>query len=152
MLQTPFGRERHFHGLRQNDTNYKIFNEAYSYIPQSTVADNTGFAVYNIEQECSDIINECHDSVTQEIFNDLPAILSAYGRTRRAFDRDITFHNGVIVNIPIEGEIGFNMKDTVKIKPFTEERVRNAIQELNDTYRRITPHEQSTTKVLAKGL
>jgi hypothetical protein len=45
----------------------------------------------------------------------------------------VTFHNGISINIPIEGEIGFNMLDTVKIKPFTEEEVIKAWQQLNDT-------------------
>lgn len=134
MLRTPFGRERHFHGLRQNDANYKIFNEAYSYIPQSTVADNTGFAVYHIEQTCADIINECQDSIAQEIYNDLRTVLRTYDRTRRGFDRAITFHNGISIRIPIEGEIGFNFLHTVRIKDFSEEGVKLAFQELNDIY------------------
>ena len=134
MLSTPFGRERHFHGLRNNDSNYKIFNEAYSYIPQSVVADNTGFAVYNIEQVCGDIVNECHDSVNQEVDDNLGAVIRAYGRTRQAFDRKIRFYNGIEIQIPIEGEMGYNLKDTVKIRDFTEEGVRAAYLELKNKY------------------
>ncbi len=135
MLRTPFGRERHFHGLRNNDSNYKIFNEAYSYIPQSVVADNTGFAVYRLgQQQGGDIVNECHDSITQEIYNELGSVLDCFNRTRDSFDRSITFHNGITINIPIEAEIGYNFKDTVKIKPFTEEGIKLAYEKLRDTF------------------
>jgi hypothetical protein len=136
MLRTPFGRERHFHGLRQNDANYKVFNEAFSYIPQSVVADNTGFALYKIETDSSNIVNECHDSITQEIPDTLSeAVLHTYNQTRKAFDRPITFHNGITINIPIEGELSYNGKDTVKIEPFTEDGVKAAYQKLKDTYK-----------------
>lgn len=134
MLRTPFGRERHFLGLRQNDSNYKIFNEAYSYIPQSTVADNTGFAVYNIEQGSEDIVIECHDSIGQEVYNDLRTVLRAFERTRNAFDRQITFHNGITIKIPIEAEMGFNFKDTVRVKNFSEEGIKLAFEETNDLH------------------
>ena len=133
-LRTPFGRERHFHGLRQNNPNYQIFNEAYSYIPQSTVGDNTGFAVYHIERNCgSFVVHEGHDSITQEVDNGLQSVTAAYQRSRDAFNRKITFHNGITINIPIEGEIGYNLKDTVKISPFTEEGVKLAYEKLQDT-------------------
>src|SRR5208337_1079517 len=49
-LITPLGRERQFLGLRSGEKNYSIFNEAYSYIPQSTVGDNTGLAVCELEK------------------------------------------------------------------------------------------------------
>lgn len=133
-LSTPFGRERHFHGLRNNDSNYKVLNEAYSYIPQSVVADNTGFAVFDISQSSDSIINECHDSINQEIDDDLGAVLKCYRRTRRAFDRNIKFYNGIEIQIPIEGEMGYNLKDTVKIREFTEEGVRAAYLELQNKY------------------
>jgi len=133
LLRTPFGRECHFTGLRSNSPNYNIFNEGYSYIPQSTVGDNTGFAVFQLERECNDVVNECHDSITQEVYNDLGTVLSTYERTRRAFDRNIIFHNGITINIPIEGELGFSLGDTVKIEEFTEEGVRLAFEKLNDT-------------------
>ena len=133
-LRTPFNRERHFHGLRQNNPNYQIFNEAYSYIPQSTVGDNTGFAVYYIERNCgSFVVHEGHDSITQEMDDGLQSVVSAYERSRKSFDREITFHNGITINIPIEGSIGYNLKDQINIKPFTEEGVKMAYEKLKDT-------------------
>jgi hypothetical protein len=152
-LSTPFGNERHFHGLRPNDKNYKIFNEAYCYIPQSTVAHNTGFSVRQLEKCHKDIVNECHDSITQEPYNDIRYLIETYSRTQRAFDRQITFHNGITVNIPIEGELGFNLLDTIKIKPFTEEGVRLAFEELNDLHpRRESPDEQDSKEKLVTSL
>ena len=135
MLRNPFGRERHFHGLRQGEANFEIFNEAYSYIPQSTVGDNTGFAVLYLDGVNDYIVNECHDSINQECPNDEQTIRRVYAETQRAFDRRITFHNGISVQIPIEAEFGFNLEDTVKVKDFTEENCVKAWKELNEKYR-----------------
>jgi DNA polymerase I-like protein with 3'-5' exonuclease and polymerase domains len=134
ILRNPFGRERHFHGLRQGEANYEIFNEAYSYIPQSTVGDNTGFAVLYLDG-CNDYtINECHDSINQECPDNEKTIREVYAVARTAFDRRITFHNGITVSIPVEGELGFDMEHTVKIKDFTEENCVKAWKELHDKY------------------
>lgn len=135
ILSTPFGRERQFLGLRPNDSNYKIFNEAYSYIPQSVVGDNNGFAVCELETELPveerAIIQECHDSIVQ----DIPAVSSNIWdylqRTVVAYNRTITFHNGIEINIPVEAELGYSFKDTVKIKDFTYESVCAALKECN---------------------
>ena len=135
MLRNPFGRERHFHGLRQGEANFEIFNEAYSYIPQSTVGDNTGFAVLYLDGVNDYIVNECHDSINQECPNDEQTIRRVYAETQRAFDRRITFHNGISVQIPIEAEFGFNLEDTVKVKDFTEENCVKVWKELNEKYR-----------------
>jgi DNA polymerase I-like protein with 3'-5' exonuclease and polymerase domains len=134
MLRTPFGRERHFHGLRQGEPNHEILNEAYSYIPQSTVADNTGFAVLVLDGVGADIINECHDSINQECPDNEQSIRSVYANTRRAFDRRITFHNGITVEIPVEAEIGYNLEDLVKVKDFTEEGCVAAWKKLHEQY------------------
>jgi len=132
-LCTPFGRERHFHGLRNNSPNYQILNESYSYIPQSTVADNTGFALFQIERELGGtVLNECHDSILQEVTNNLSELRRVFEITRRAFDREIKFHNGISIRIPIEGELGLNMKDTIKISPFNEEGLRIAYEKLRE--------------------
>jgi hypothetical protein len=121
-LKTPFGRERIFFGLRPGETgsNTKIFNEAYSYIPQSTVGDNTGFAVYELEtgneQTRGCIIQEGHDSIIQEIPDDVGSIWNFLQATKEAFNRRIYFHNGIHLQIPVEGEIGFDFHHTVSFK------------------------------------
>ena len=119
-LTTPFGRDRFFFGLRAGDGggNNKIFNEAFSYIPQSTVGDNTGFAVAHIEKsplrEC--VIQEGHDSIVQEIDDNAEAIWDYLQNTIKAFDRKITFHNGLEIQIPVEGELGYDFAHTETFK------------------------------------
>lgn len=121
-LRTPFKRERIFFGLRPGETgsNNKIYNEAFSYIPQSTVGDNTGFAVYALETGNEStrgaILQEGHDSIVQEIDDTPDAIWTYLQATKKAFDRTIRFHNGIEVNIPVEGEIGYDFYHTETFK------------------------------------
>ncbi len=138
ILRTPLGRERQFFGLRANDKNYNIFNEAYSYIPQSTVGDNTGLAILYLDG-CNDyVLQESHDSICQELpdnWNDLRRCLED---TREAFNRTIKFHNGIEVSIPIEGKLGYSWKNTVTIndKPgiFDVEHLEVAYKKLKEMY------------------
>lgn len=119
-LQTPFGRERQFFGMRGGDNsgNQKIFREAYSYIPQSTVGDNTGFAVYELETGYPDsyIIQEGHDSIIQEIPATADSIWEYTQRTIRAFNRPVRFPNGIEFTIPVEGEIAYDFYSTITFK------------------------------------
>ncbi len=135
-LTTPFGRERQFLGLRPNDSNYTILKEAYSFIPQSTVGDNTGFTVLKMESEYPDterfIIQEGHDSIVQDVRTDAETVLKYLLRVCAAFKRTIRFYNGIEVEIPIEAEVGYDFNTTVKVKDFTLEGVKESIQKLND--------------------
>lgn len=126
-LRTPFNRERQFFGLRAGDfgSNNKIYREAYAYVPQSVIGDNTGFAVYRLEGETRDktgvfkkgqIIQEGHDSIVQEVDANADVIWASLQNTITAFDRPITFRNGITINIPIEGELGFDFNHTVTFK------------------------------------
>lgn len=136
MLTTPFGRERQFLSLRPNDSNHTIFKEAYSFIPQSTVGDNTGFAVLDLEtalpiqERC--IIQEGHDSIVQDVKADAETVYKYLLRVQSAFTRLIKFHNGIELQIPIEAEVGFDFNTTVKIKDFTRKGVAEAIEKLRD--------------------
>lgn len=131
-LQTPLGRERQFFGLRQNDKNYSLLNEAYSYIPQSTVGDNTGLAILYLDGVNIYVIQESHDSICQEIPDTEHDLIETFHQTKNAFNRDIIFHNGIKVNIPIEGKLGLSWKDTVSIESFTEEGVVDAYRKLKE--------------------
>jgi hypothetical protein len=132
-LITPFGRERIFFGLRQNDANYKILNEAYSWIPQSLVGDNTGLAILELDKVNTPIVNESHDSITSEVENNWESLVHVFTEVEKAFDRTITFHNGISVKIPIEGEIGFNLNNTIKLEKYTIEELRKAYEKLCTT-------------------
>lgn len=134
MLITPFGRERLFLGCRPNADNNTLFNEAYAYIPQSTVGDNTGFAVCEIERNSLSrgyIVQEGHDSIVQDIPNNLDMLSSSLDWTIRSFDRDIVFHNGIKVNIPVEAEIGYDFEDTVTLKTLDRQGLVTALDKLN---------------------
>lgn len=122
-LRTPLNRERQFFGLRAGDNsgNQKIFREAYSFIPQSTVGDNTGFAVYELETRDGgfgngDIIQEGHDSIVQEINDEVDVIWTSIQNTIKAFDRTLRFHNGIELKIPVEGEIAYDFYKTFTFK------------------------------------
>jgi DNA polymerase I-like protein with 3'-5' exonuclease and polymerase domains len=134
MLKTPFGRERMFLSARPNSDNNSVFNEAFAYIPQSTVGDNTGFAVYYLESNRADdylLIQEGHDSIVQDIPNSVVSILGNLIRTQDAFKRTIRFHNGIEIEIPIEAELGYDFDLKVSIDSFDEKGVREALDNLN---------------------
>jgi DNA polymerase I-like protein with 3'-5' exonuclease and polymerase domains len=136
MLVTPFGRERQFLGARPNDSNSSIFKEAYAYIPQSTVGDNTGFAVLKMESyyDLSErrIVQEGHDSIVQDVRDDTEAVYKYLLRVVDSFRRTIVFHNGITVEIPIEAEVGYDFQTTVKVKEVTRAGVKVAIEKLRD--------------------
>jgi hypothetical protein len=130
MLRTPLGRERQFLGLRSGEKNYSIINEAYAYIPQSTVGDNTGLAVNELEQCHPYIVQESHDSLIQEFSDDESELRRVFANTKKAFKRIIRFHNGVEIEIPIEAAIGYDWKNKVALKSYTEEELIRVYREL----------------------
>lgn len=136
-LRAPLGRERVFFGFRANEHNGDLWNDAYAWIPQSTVGDNTGLAVLDLELAAGDasencIVAESHDSVMQEFEPDESCISAALMRIRRAFDRRIRFDNGIEINIPIEAELGTSLspEDFVKVKTFDKAGVCDVLQRL----------------------
>lgn len=124
MLRTPFGREHQFFGLRPGaeSSNSKIYREAYAFIPQSTIGDNTGFAVFDLESDLSrlpeSIIQENHDSIVQQIPDNVDTLWNYTQRTIKAFDREIRFPNGFSFTIPVEGEIAYDFWNTVTLKNY----------------------------------
>jgi len=144
-LVTPFGRERQFLGARPNDSNATIFKEAYAYIPQSTVGDNTGFAVLKMESDYAlderFIVQEGHDSIVQDVRDDADIVLRQFLRVVDIFKRNIVFHNGISVEIPIEAEIGYNFQTTVRIKENTLSGVKIAIEKLKDKLAALEPKQ-----------
>jgi hypothetical protein len=136
ILQTPYNRERQFLGLRPNDHNYKLFNEAFAWIPQSVVGDNTGFAVdyleSNLPLEKRAIVQENHDSIIQDITFNADNIWEYLRETIVSFDRRIRFYNGIEINIPVEAEIGFNLGETVTLNSLTYDGVLEAYKKLYD--------------------
>lgn len=152
LLKTPFGRERQFLGLRPNSDNNTIFNEAYSYIPQSCVGDNTGFAVFDLEDSNDSkryIIQEGHDSIVQDIPDTPESILSTLERTTKSFDRTIRFFNGIEINIPIEAEIGYDFDLKVAIETFDLQGIMKAKQKLQEKIDKRAKEEQLSESLSA---
>lgn len=117
-LRTPVGRERYFFGLRPDADNSKIFKEAFSYIPQSTVGDNTGLAILHCERvQQGLVIMDTHDAITLEVGFEQNSVLKALELLRDSFDRTFTFPNGTQIKIPIEYTLGFDLKNEVELDP-----------------------------------
>ena len=134
-LRTPFGRERQFFGLRNNDKNWDLINEACAYIPQSVIGDNTGLAVLYLSDRYNGrdyIVQDGHDSICQEIPDQWERLREVFIATREAFTRTITFHNGIEIVIPIEAELGYDWRNTVKVKEMTEDALRAAYEKLKE--------------------
>lgn len=114
-LVTPLGRERTFFGLHPTRDNGKIFREAYSYIPQSTVGDNTGMAILSCEESGFDLVlQDGHDAIVLEVFDTIDAVLEGVEILRQAFHRVLRFERGFELEIPIEYELGYSFKDMRK--------------------------------------
>lgn len=130
LLKTPLGRERQFLGLRSGEKNYNIFNEAYSYIPQSVVGDNTGLSVCYLEKCHPYIKQDGHDSLCQELPDREDELLRVFNNTKKAFTRTITFYNGISIDIPIEGMIGYDWKHKHVLKHYTEDELIKVYREI----------------------
>lgn len=125
-LVTPFGRERVFLGCRPYSDNKKVFKEAFSHIPQSSVGDNTGMAILFCERnEPGYVVMDGHDAVVLEVPDDLEHVLFGTELLDAAFDRQIKLPNGLEIQIPVEFEIGHDLAHMVGYKS-TE---RNAVIE-----------------------
>ena len=132
----PFFRERQFLGARPNDYNSTVFKEAYSYIPQSTVGDNTGYTVMELESSYPSteraIVQEGHDSIVQDIPKDPDTILKYLNRTTAAFRRKIRFSNGIELEIPIEAKLGYDFNNSIKLQSFTGQAIKEVLEQLED--------------------
>jgi DNA polymerase I-like protein with 3'-5' exonuclease and polymerase domains len=124
LLKTPYGRERRFYGPIGDS----LYKEAYSYIPQSTVADHCIGAtqpelgipggLLGIYREVVrrgkdvSILNTAHDSVIVEcpvgIQNEITE--QCYRLLRRPL-----LVNGMTFTIPVDGEVGTHWGELEKI-------------------------------------
>ena|SRR5579859_976716 len=145
-LVTPLGRERQFLGLRSGEKNYSVFNEANAYIPQSVVGDNTGLAVCELEKCYNYILQDGHDSLCQELPDNESELRKVFTNTEKAFKRTITFHNGISIEIPIEGQVGYDWLHKMKMKEYTEDCLMDAYKKVKELYPRC---DKSMTPILA---
>lgn len=132
-LSTPIGRKRYFLGCRPYGDNSSIFRDAYSYIPQSTVGDNTGLAILFCEDKAPGlVVMDTHDAVTLEVDDDFDSVLRSAQLLTNAFDRELPFPNGLKIKIPVEHEIGYDMKEMKKVP---NEKLAALYQELHTARR-----------------
>ena len=107
VLVTPLGRERMFFDLRPYSDNRETFRKGYAFIPQSTVGDNTGLSIVNLDKQIDTLVSESHDSEQHEVF--LDKVHEVCQLIEESFDREIIFPNGFKLKIPIEFEIGYDL-------------------------------------------
>lgn len=151
MLVTPLGRERQFFAFRPNSDNWEVWNEAYAYIPQSVVGDNTGLAVLNLSLTYNNnfIINEAHDSIVQELPDEMDVLERVFKETSSSFHRNIRFYNGIEINIPIEAKLSYNFEDEVSLRDYSIESLHEAYNELKQKYPPIKDANASQVVVVA---
>ena len=126
-LTTPIGRIRQFLGLRPYADNSTVFREAYSYIPQSTVGDNTGLAMVYMEHvEPGLVVADGHDAVYTEVDDTVESVTHTTELLASAFDRTLRFPNGTEVVIPVEYELGYTMGDMFSYEPRTNKTLEKA--------------------------
>ena len=112
-LTTPIGRSRYFFSLRPYSDNSTVFREAYAYIPQSTIGDNTGLAILHCETKKPGLaVADGHDAVYLEVDDNDESIMDAVALLQEAFDRELTFQNGFQIKIPVEVEVGYSLSPT----------------------------------------
>lgn len=113
-LTNPFGRTRQF----LNKWGEELFKEAYAQIPQSTVSDQTKFAMQRIEARARwvEILQESHDSFLAQIPKE--AIGDTLGIIKEELERPIDFSlcslgEGTLI-IPCEIKLGDNWEEMQK--------------------------------------
>jgi DNA polymerase I-like protein with 3'-5' exonuclease and polymerase domains len=137
MLTTPLGRTRYFFGLRPFADNRETFKAAYSYIPQSSVGDNTGMAIIAMEDEYypDAITMDEHDGVLGEVDDNPEEVMKCVEALQKSFNREMELPNGTKFLIPIEIEIGYDLKTTEKCRELSIIGLKHTLQTLRDRQR-----------------
>jgi hypothetical protein len=113
-----------------------VFRDAYSYIPQGSIGDNTGAALLYCEQkELELVVSETHDALLLEINDTFEDVLFGVRLLQRAFKRILRCQNGFEFEIPIEMDLGYNLKDTNGLPNFSEESIQLTLEKLHETRR-----------------
>jgi uracil-DNA glycosylase family 4 len=117
-LENPFGRKRKFMGRWGHD----LFKEAYSWIPQSTVADKINrdgvLFIYQNQQWFKEVelLNQVHDSIVFQIPISVGIEKHAdiLMRVKKSLESSINWRTQTF-SIPVDIEMGRNLKDTYKV-------------------------------------
>jgi|6_EtaG_2_1085325.scaffolds.fasta_scaffold00605_18 uracil-DNA glycosylase family 4 len=133
-LINPFGRKRKFMGRWGHD----LFKEAYSWVPQSTVADKINrdgvLYIYQNQQwfKHVELLNQVHDSIVFQI--PISAGIDSHAemliRIKKSLESPITWRTQTF-SIPMDIEMGVDLKNTYEIdvkKVNSKEEMKNAIE------------------------
>lgn len=135
-LVNCFGRVRVFLDRWGDD----LFKEAYSWIPQSSIADKVNrqginYIYYNPQLfHYLELLNQIHDSLVFQI----PVSIGWEEHARmlllikKSLETPMVWHGKEFV-IPLEFKFGFNMKDTKKVE-LTDETVGRLADKLHEVY------------------
>jgi hypothetical protein len=135
-LTNLFGRSRDFFGYCPWRDNSKVFRDAYSYIPQGSIGDNTGAALLYCEQKgLGLVVSETHDALLLEINDTFEDVLFGVRLLQRAFRRILRCQNGFEFEIPVEMDICYNLRDTKGLPDFSEESIQLTLEKLYETRR-----------------
>lgn len=131
-LTNPFGRRRFFLE-RWGDT---LFKEAYSYIPQSTVADiiNRGLRLlFSYRQDGVLVLNQVHDSLVFEIPKSLPLTkhVEILNSLRIILEHPIEWR-GITMSIPADFKGGYDLYNMVKLNLNSKISVIKSLASLSD--------------------
>jgi len=134
-IVNPFGRSRKF----LDQWGDSLFKEAYAHLPQSTVADiinRWGILPIYYDQETFGqlvLLNQVHDSIVFQIPIDLGWVYHAeiLSAIRTSVERPLEWRGAQTI-IPLEIEMGLNMKDMKKIDLLVPGELERIWREIND--------------------
>ena len=140
-LTNPFGRNRKF----MNRWGHELFKEAYSWIPQSTVADKINrdgiLFMYNNQQwfKDVDILNQVHDSIVFQIPINIGIKRHAdiLHRLKNSLESPIEWRVRSF-SIPLDIEMGLNLNDTVSLNLKDIKGVLNIEKTIREPFLRIS--------------
>lgn len=129
-LTNPFGRRRVFLGRWGGE----LFKEAYSFLPQSTVADiinRRGLLPMYDDPLFRQVVllNQVHDSIVFEIpVEDWDYHASVLRALKESLEQPIEWR-GMSFVIPAEIKLGLNAKDTIEVDDLTKQGIKRAYEE-----------------------
>jgi DNA polymerase-1 len=103
ILTTPFGRKRIFYGKWSD----KFLDEAYSFIPQSTVGDMTNRAMVRVYKQCpeAELFINGHDSLVGQC--DIDKVAEVTKKIQSLMAIPVVIHGRELI-IPTDVEVGLN--------------------------------------------
>lgn len=140
-LTNPYGRKRRFMGRWGHD----LFKEAYSWIPQSTVADKINreglLFIYNNQQwfKKIELLNQVHDSIIFQIPIDIGWNAHAGMLTliQKSLESEVTWRIRTF-SIPLDIKMGLNMRDMEKVKVNDNPKNDKLSERLREAYKKIS--------------